>query len=85
MAAKHRTAGNYHNLHRKVEIPIEVQLNHDSAVFNEFAIQPEPGQSSKSRSDTESDTSINLQINTLLTQESEESAEESPVHEESWS
>ena len=79
---KHRNAGNSYNLRRKVEIPIEVQLNNDSSFLNEFASQPEPGQSSKARSDTdtESDTSIDLEIGTLLTQESEDSVEESPVH-----
>ena len=43
MAAKqkHRNAGNSYNLCRKVEIPIEVQLNSDNAFFNEFASQPE--------------------------------------------
>ena len=80
MAAKqkHRTAGNSYNLRRKVEIPIEVQLNSD-VFLNEFASQLEPGQSSKSRSDTESDTSIDLEIGTLLSQESEDSFDESPV------
>ena len=72
---KHRTAGNSYNLRRKVEIPIEVQLQS----HNEFASQPEPGQSSKSRSDTESDTSIGLELHTLVTQESKDSFEESPV------
>ena len=82
MAAKqkHRTAGNSYNLRRKVEIPMEVQLNSDNAFLNEFASQPEPGQSSKSRSDTESDTSIDFEIGTLLSQESEDSFDESPVH-----
>ena len=82
MAAKqkHRTAGNSHNLRRKVEIPIEVQLDNDNVFFHEFASQPEPGQSSKPRSDTESDTSIDLEVDTLLTHESEDSLEESPVH-----
>ena len=82
MAAKqkHRTAGNTYNLRRKVEIPIELQFNNDNAFMNEFASQPEPGQSSKSRSDTDSNTSIVLQIGTLLSQESEDSVEESPVH-----
>ena len=75
-----QTAGNSYNLRRKVEIPIEVQLNSDNAFLNEFASQPEPGQSSKSRSDTESDTSIDLEIGTLLSQESEDSFDESPVH-----
>ena len=59
---KHRTAGNSYNLRRKVEIPIEVQLNNDNMFLNE------------------SDTSIDLEIGTLLSQESEDSVEESPVH-----
>ena len=84
MAAKqkHRTAGNSYNLRRKVEIPIELQLNNDNAFLNEFASQPEPGQSAKSRSDTDTDssTSIDLEIGTLLSQESEDSVDESPVH-----
>ena len=64
----------------KILAKLRVQLKNDNAFFNEFASHPEPGQSSKSRSDTESDTSIDLEIGTLLTQESEDSAEESPVH-----
>ena len=84
MAAKqkHRTAGNSYNLRRKVEIPIELQLNNDNTFLNEFASQPELGQSSKSRSDTDTDsnTSIDLEIGTLLSQESEDSVDESPVH-----
>ena len=67
-------------MHWKVEIPIEVQLNNDNAFLDEFASQPEPGQSSKSRSDSESDTSIDLEISTLLSQENVDSVEESPVH-----
>ena len=79
---KHRTAGNSYNLRRKVEIPTEVQLNNDNGFLSEFASQPELGPSSKSRSDTdgESDTSIDLEIGTLLSQESEDSVNESTVH-----
>ena len=33
---KHRTACNSNNLRRKVEIPIEVQLNNDSAFLNDL-------------------------------------------------
>ena len=79
---KHRNAGNSYNLRRKVEISIEVQLNSDNAFLNEFPSQPEPSHTSKSRSDTdtESDTSIDLEIGTLLSQESEDSVGESPVH-----
>ena len=69
MAAKqkHRTAGNSYNLRCKVEIPIEGQLQSDSPFLNEFASQLKPGQSSKSRSDTESDTNIDLELDTLVT------------------
>ena len=79
---KHRTARNSYNLRRKVEIPIELQLNNDNTFLNEFASQPEPGQSSKSRSDTDTDsnTSTDLEIGTLLSQESEDSVDESPAH-----
>ena len=82
MAAKqkHRTACNSYNLRRKVEIPIELQLNNDNTFLNEFASQPEQRQISKSRSDTDSNTSIDLEIGTLLSQESEDSVDESPVH-----
>ena len=77
---KHRAAGNSYNLRWKVEIPLELQSNNDDAFLNEFASQPEPGQSSKSRSDTDSNTSIDLEISTLLSQESEYSVDESPVY-----
>ena len=77
---KHRIAGNSYNLRRKVEIPIEVHLKSDSAFLNEFGSQLEPGQSSKSSSDTESDTSIDLELDNLVTQKSEDSFGESPVH-----
>ena len=76
---KHRTASNSYNLRCKVELPIEVQLKNDSAFLNEFASQPKPGQSSKSRSDNESNTGIDLETDNLVTQESEDSIEESPV------
>ena len=74
---KHRIAGNAYNLHRKVAIPIEVQLLDDSAFLHEFSSQLQPGQlGSKSGSDT--DTSTDLDIVTLATQEGEDSFDESP-------
>ena len=77
---KHRTAGNSYNSRQKVEIPIEVLLHNDSEFLNEFASQPELGQwGSKSRSDTHTDTSIDLDIDALVTQESKDSLEESRV------
>ena len=77
---KYRTAGNSYNLRWKVEVPVEIQLINDNVFLNEFVSQPEPGQSgSKSRSYTDSETSIDYDIGTLLTKESENSIEESPV------
>ena len=80
MGAKqnHRTAGNSYNFCSKVEIPIEVQLHNELCyIMNyEFASQPEPGQSC-SKSDF--DTSIDLEIDTLVTHKSEDSFKESPV------
>ena len=65
-------------MRQKVEIPIDIQLHHDSAFFNEFVSQAEPGQwAFKYGSDT--DTSIDLGIDNLITQESEDSYEESPA------
>ena len=78
MAAKrkHRMAGNPYNLHKKAEIPVEIQLQDDSAFFNEFASQPTPGQvsGSKTRSDTDStstDGSIGLDISGVVYSESD--------------
>ena len=57
MAAKqkHRIAGNPYNLRKKVEIPVQIQLEDDSAFLKEFASQPIPGQvlGSKTGSDTD--------------------------------
>ena len=64
---KHRTASNSYNLRHKAELPIEVQLKNDSAFLNEFASQPKPGQSSKSRSDNESNTGIDLETDNSVT------------------
>ena len=73
MAAKqkHRMAGNPYNLRKKVEIPVQIQLENDSAFLNEFASQPIPGQvsGSKTGSDTEStstDDSIGLNISGVV-------------------
>ena len=74
-------AGNPYNLHKKVEIPVQIQLEND-CIFNEFASQPIPGQvsGSKTGSDTEStstDNSIGLNISGVVYSESD--IEESPV------
>ena len=78
MAAKqkHRLAGNPYNLRKKVEIPVEIQLENDSAFLNEFASQPTPGQvsGSKTGSDTDStstDDSIGLDISGVVYSESD--------------
>ena len=53
---KHRMAFKPYNLHRKVGIPVELQVQDDSAFLNEFSSQPTPGQSgSKSDTDIKSD------------------------------
>ena len=84
MAAKqkHRVAGNPYNLRKKVEIPVQIQLENDSAFLNEFASQPIPGQvlGSKTGSGTDStstDDSIGLDISGVVYSDSE--FEDSPV------
>ena len=84
MAAKqkHRIAGNPYNLRKKVEIPVQIQLENDCAFLNEFASQPIPGQvsGSKTGSDTDStstDDSIGLNISGVVYSESD--FEDSPV------
>ena len=42
---KHRMACKPYNLLRKVEIPVELQVQDDGAFLNEFSSQPTPGQS----------------------------------------
>ena len=68
---KHNIADNPYNLRKKVEIPIELQLEDDRAFLNEFASQPPPGQASRSniRSDTDStgtDSSVDLDISGVV-------------------
>ena len=84
MAAKqkHRLAGNPYNLRKKVEIPVEIQLENDSAFLHEFASQPIPGQvlGSQTGSDTDStstDESTGLNISGVVYSESD--LEKSPV------
>ena len=68
---------------QKVEIPTDIQLHHDSAFLNEFVSQAEPGQwALKSGSDT--DTSIDLGIDNLVTQESEDSLPETGYQVVNW-
>ena len=79
---KHKVTGSPYNLRKKVEIPVQIQLENDSAFLNEFASQPIPGQvsGSKTGSDTESastDDSIGLNISGVVYSESD--FEDSPV------
>ena len=52
-------AGKPYNLHRKVEIPVELQVQDGGAFLNEFSSQPTPGQSG-SKFDTESDIEFDI-------------------------
>ena len=54
-------AGKPYNLCRKVEIPIELQVQDDGAFLNEFSSQPTTGQSD-SKSDTESDIALDIDV-----------------------
>ena len=49
---KHRNGGNSYNLCQRVEFPIEIQLDNDSALLNEFASQPAGSESGSDTSDT---------------------------------
>ena len=78
MAAKqkHRIADNPYNLRKKVEIPVEIQLENDRAFLNEFASQPIPGQVSRSKTgsntdSTSTDDSIGLDISSVVYSESD--------------
>ena len=62
---KHRMTGKPYNLRRKVEIPVELQVQDDGAFFNEFSSQPTPGQSG-SKSDTDIDSDIDSDIDALV-------------------
>ena len=84
MAAKqkHRMAGNPYNLRKKVEIPMEIQLENGSAFLNEFASQPIPGQVSRSKTgsdtdNTSTDDSFGLDISGVVYSDSDSG--DSPV------
>ena len=49
-------------MRRKVEIPVELQVQDDGAFLNEFSSQPIPGQSS-SNSDTDIESDIDALVN----------------------
>ena len=73
---KHRMAGKPYNLHRKVEIPVELQVQDDGAFLNEFSSQSTPGQSGL-KSDTESD--IEFDIDVFINDSSSDSDHDSVV------
>ena len=58
-------AGKPYNLCRKVEIPVELQVQDDCAFLNEFSLQPTPGQSG-SQSDTDIESDIEMILTRLL-------------------
>ena len=62
---KHRMACKPYNLRRKVEIPVELQVQDDGAFWNEFSSQATPGQSG-SKSDTDIESDIDSDIDALL-------------------
>ena len=62
---KHRMADKPYNLRRKVEIPVELQVQDNGAFLNEFSSQPTPGQSG-SKSDTDIDIDIDSDTDTLV-------------------
>ena len=65
-------AGKPYNLHRKVEIPVELQVQDDGVFLNEFFSQPTPGQSG-SKSDTDIESDIDSDINALVNGSSSDS------------
>ena len=65
-------AGKPYNLCRKVEIPVELQVQDDGAFLNEFSSQPTPGQS-KPDTDIESDIDSDIDIDALVNGSSSDS------------
>ena len=65
-------AGKPYNLRRKVEIPVELQVQDDGAFLHEFSSQPTPGQS-KVDSDIESDIDSDIDIDALVNGSSSDS------------
>ena len=73
---KHRMAGSPYNLRRKVEIPVELQVQDDAAFLNEYSSQPTPGQSA-SKSDTDIQRDIDSDIDALVNDSSSDSDHDS--------
>ena len=65
-------AGKPYNLRRKVEIPVELQVQDDGAFLNEFSSLPTPGQS-KADTDIESDIDSDIDIDALVNGSSSDS------------
>ena len=78
MAARknQKQASNPCNLRKKVEIPVELQIENDHTFLNDFSRS-----GSVSRSDTESD--IELLVDTFVSRPSTDSEDTSPVHKHS--
>ena len=73
---KQKQASNPYNLRKKVEIPVELQIENDHTFINEFSCS-----GSVSRSDTESD--IESLLDTFASRPSTDSDDTSPVHKHS--
>ena len=69
---KQKQASNPYNLRKKVEIPVELQIENDSTFLHEFSQS-----GSVSRSDTDSD--IESIVDTLVSRASTDSEDNSPV------
>ena len=69
-------AGKPYNLHRKVEIPVELQVQDDGAFLNEFSSQPIPCQSG-SKSDIDIKSDIDSDIDLLVNESSSDSDHDS--------
>ena len=69
-------AGKPYNLHRKVEIPVELQVQDDGAFLNEFSSQPIPRQSG-SKSDIDIKSDIDSDIDLLVNESSSDSDHDS--------
>ena len=65
-------AGKPYNLHRKAEIPVELQVQDDGAFLHEFSSQPTLGQS-KVDTDIESDIDSDIDIDALVNGSSSDS------------
>ena len=65
-----RMTGKPYNLRRKVEIPVELQVQDDGAFLNEVSSQPTLGQSG-SKSDVDIESDIETDIDALVNDSSD--------------